>query len=80
MSNKHGHPHNGVSATPEESIALLNYMISHNSQHADELYNLGNTLSGEAKQLVHSAVMDFEKANNKLERSLEIIKKATLIL
>ncbi len=57
-----------------EAKALLLYMIDHNKHHGDELYDLANKLDGDAKQLVHAAVIDFETANGKLEQALKALE------
>jgi len=53
----------------KEAAALLKYMIDHNKHHADELYDVANMLDGEAKELVHGAVIQYEQANGKLEQA-----------
>lgn len=60
----------------EEAIALLRYMVDHNKHHTDELYDVAGTLDGEAKELVHAAVIQYEQGNDKLEKALAKLKPA----
>lgn len=60
----------------QESVALLKYMIGHNKHHADELYDVANNLDGEAKELVHAAVIDYETGTGKLEKALNVLGSA----
>ena len=59
--------------TPKEELAeaaaLLKYMIHHNRHHADELYDIANKLDGEARELVHAAVIQYEAGTAKLEQA-----------
>ena len=57
-----------------EAKALLLYMIDHNKHHADELYDLAGKLDGDAKQLVHAAVIDYETGTGKLEKALKALE------
>lgn len=75
----HGHEHaQGRDLTPEQTLALLSYMLEHNRSHAEELHDLGHALAGqgraEAAELVHGAVHYFEHGNEKLAEALELIK------
>lgn len=67
-----GHCHE---ETPEETLALLKYMLDHNRHHADELHDMAHGLDGEAKELIHAAVIDLEKGNDKLFRAINILNK-----
>lgn len=69
----HDHDHHGHTS-PEESLALLNYMLGHNRHHAEELHELAHGLDGEAAQLIHDAVVDFELGNEKLAEALQILQ------
>ena len=74
-SHEHGHEHcDACGGTSEETLALLKYMLDHNRHHADELHDLAHGLDGEARELVHAAVMDIEASNDKLARALKLIK------
>ena len=65
----HNHSHEDL-----EAVALLKYMIDHNKHHADELYDIANKLNGTAKELVHSAVIDYETGTGKLEKALKVLE------
>lgn len=73
--HEHGHTHcdHCGEATAEETIALLKYMLDHNRHHADELHDLAHGLNGEARELVHGAVIDLETGNDKLARALKLL-------
>lgn len=66
----HHHDHN----SPEETLALLTYMLGHNRHHAQELHELAHSADGEAARLLHEAVAHYEQANEKLERALSLLK------
>ncbi len=68
-AHEHHHHHENM-----ESVALLKYMIDHNKHHADELYDIANHLDGEAKELVHAAVIDYETGTGKLEKALKALE------
>ena len=75
MHDGHDHPHHHeVSKEAGEDLALLTYMLDHNRHHADELHDLAHELDGEARELVHAAVIDIESSNDKLARALKLIK------
>ena len=73
--SEHEHEHCHVcGGVTEETTALLQYMLEHNRHHADELHELAHDLDGEARELVHAAVMDIESSNDKLARALKLLK------
>lgn len=72
----HDHVHPRDCHSPEESLALLTYMLGHNRHHAQELHELSHGLRGEAAQLLHDAVDDFSRGNEKLSKALDILQKA----
>ena len=72
----HDHDHHRENASPEESLALLTYMLGHNRHHAEELHELAHGMDGEAAQLIHDAVVDFELGNEKLAEALHILQEA----
>ena len=46
----HAHPHGDQKAmSPEETLALLNYMLDHNRHHADELHDICHSLEANGK-------------------------------
>ena len=68
----HAHAHGHGEAGKAE--ALLTYMLDHNKHHAQELHEIAHTLSGDAAELLHAAVHDFEHGNEKLARALTALK------
>ncbi len=66
----HEHNHNHSHGSPEESLALLGYMVEHNKHHAQELKEIADGLSSESRALILEAVDDFNKGNEKLEKAL----------
>ena len=75
-THDHDHHHHQGHASPEESLALLTYMLVHNRHHAEELHELAHGMDGEAAQLIHDAVVDFELGNEKLAEALHILQEA----
>lgn len=71
--HEHNHSHNTVSS-PEETLALLNYMLGHNRHHAEELHELAHNLTDSEATLLHEAVEDFNRGNEKLARVLAMMK------
>lgn len=70
----HEHTHSHDRHSPEEALALLTYMLGHNRHHAEELHQLAHDVDGEAQQLLHDAVVDFTRGNEKLAEALRILK------
>lgn len=75
-THDHDHHHHQGHASPKESLALLTYMLGHNRHHAEELHELAHGMDGEAAQLIHDAVVDFELGNEKLAEALHILQEA----
>ena len=71
--HEHGHTHEIHS--PEETVALLTYMVGHNQHHAEELHELAHSVEGEAQQLLHEAVVELTLGNEKLAEALRILKE-----
>lgn len=71
--HEHCHDHHHEHS-PEETVALLTYMVGHNKHHAEELHELAHGVDGEAAQLIHDAVVDFQVGNEKLEEALRLLK------
>ena len=75
---EHGHCHGncaGCSGDPKaELIAMMKYMVGHNTAHANELAGLAKKLKemgdSVAFEQVMSAVSDFEKGNMRLSAVL----------
>lgn len=72
-THEHGHAHEVHS--PEETVALLTYMVGHNQHHAEELHELAHSVEGEAQQLLHEAVVELTLGNEKLAEALRILKE-----
>ena len=60
--------------SPQELLALVQYMVGHNRQHTEELHELSHELEGEAGQLIHDACVDYQVGNEKLEEALRILR------
>lgn len=76
--HEHNHEHEHCHAcevNTEEMTALLKYMLDHNRHHADELHDLAHNLDGEARELVHAAVINLESANDKMAKALKAMNK-----
>ena len=62
----------------EELMALMQYMVSHNAAHANELAELAKQFqvagNGAAYEQVMAAVSDFEKGNMRLSVVLNSLK------
>jgi cytochrome c556 len=60
-----------------ELVALIKYMVNHNTSHTKELSELAEKLSqkneDEAYDFVKEAISDFKAANKKLSLALEAI-------
>ena len=72
-THEHGHTHEVHS--PEETVALLTYMVGHNQHHAEKLHELAHSVEGEAQQLLHEAVVELTLGNEKLAEALRILKE-----
>ena len=71
----HEHHHEHGADSPEECLALLKYMLSHNAHHAEELHDLAHSTEGEARELIHEAVKDIEQSNEKLKKAVALLEK-----
>ena len=71
----HGHGHTHEVHSPEETVALLTYMVGHNQHHAEELHELAHSVAGEAQQLLHEAMVELTLGNEKLAEALRILKE-----
>ena len=60
--------------SPQELLALVEYMANHNKHHTEELHGLSHGIEGEAGQLIHDACVDYQVGNEKLEEALRILK------
>lgn len=88
-NHEHNHEHDHVheqkdngqdsqGVSPRE-LALLKYMLQHNRQHARELAETGAVFEGAglsaAAKYISGAVHDFDHANEKLEKAIELIEE-----
>ena len=73
-----GHEH-AHELTPEQTLALMTYMLEHNRSHAEELHNIAHALEKqgkhEAANLLGDAVHYFGHCNDKLEEALQLVKE-----
>lgn len=72
----HTHTHaNAKAQSPEETIAMLRYMIDHNRHHGEDMHEIFHALADsgktEAAELVHQAMHLSEDANGKLEDAMK---------
>ena len=73
--HEHEHTH-GQAHSPEETFALLTYMLGHNRHHADELHELAHGVEDEAaRDLIHEAVDALQESNVRLEEALALLKE-----
>lgn len=74
----HDHPHSHAprpASSPEETLALLKYMLGHNRHHAEELHDLAHGVDDQAVQaLLHEAVELLQSSNEKLDAALTLWK------
>ena len=75
----HDHPHGDAAAmSPEETLALLGYMLDHNRHHADELHDICHALSDNGKEeaaaKLSEALHYFDHGNDALEEALKLAK------
>lgn len=69
--HSHDHAHDG---SPEKTLALLNYMADHNRHHEEELHELAHQVPEDVGALLHAAVEDFRRGNEKLAQALSKLK------
>ena len=73
--HEHEHSHEPA-ASPEETLALLDYMLGHNRHHADELHELAHGVEDDAaRDLIHEAVDALGESNLRLEEALVLLKE-----
>ena len=82
-SDSHGHSHDsccgcgGGGEPSAKDLALLNYMLEHNKQHARELSDIGVRLSdsgaSDAAKSIEKAVHYFDHANECLEKAVGLV-------
>lgn len=63
----------------DEVVALLNYMLSHNEHHAEELDQMAENLKKmgmeDAAKTIKEGVADFQKGNMRLGLALTLVKE-----
>lgn len=87
MSNSHTHEHShvhsdgtvhahshGIASSPEEALAMLRYMLSHNQHHAEELHELGHCFEAEIADFIHDAVDRLNESNCLMEQALALLE------
>ena len=72
------HCHEHKAQNPEETLAMLGYMLDHNRHHAEDLHALFHDLEAqgktEAAELLHQALHFFEDGNEKLAAALKALE------
>ena len=71
-NHTHSHSH-AAASSPEEALALLTYMLSHNRHHAEELHDLAHCFDEVAEDLIHQAVDKLGESNDLIEQALSLI-------
>jgi len=75
--HSYNYNHAGATGASPKDMALLEYMLEHNKQHARELAETGSRLAGTglsgAAELISDAVHYFDHANEKLEHAIMLI-------
>ena len=71
----HSHSH-APASSPEEALALLTYMLSHNRHHAEELHDLAHCFDEVSGDLIHQAVDKLGESNDLIEEALSLIRNA----
>ena len=65
-----GHGHSHKVNNPDETLALLSYMLDHNRHHAEDLHEIYHSLEAngktEAAAVLREAMHDYSHANDKL--------------
>ena len=74
--HSHDHSHSYATASsPEEALALLKYMLNHNTHHAEELHDLAHSFDDESvADLLHDAVDKLGESNSLIEQALSLIE------
>lgn len=75
----HHHHLEAASATKEEAVALLGYMVAHNEHHAEELTELAENMRSlgleDAAEEIEGSVEDFKEGNLKLRSAFTLLQK-----
>ena len=76
----HSHEHTGDKPmSPEEVLALLNYMLDHNRHHADELHDICHALEDEGKAEAAAALVatSIDSARFAADHREELVRERT---
>lgn len=77
----HTHTHEELTAfdSVNQAIALLSYMLEHNTHHAEELHELSHKLEATGKtaaaELTDKALDKYRAGNNELAAALQALKE-----
>ena len=75
---EHHHHHKVVSENPEEMKALLEYMLSHNISHSEEIAQIARQLTKtgneQAGEKTLSALEKYNQGNELLRQAIESLK------
>lgn len=78
----HGHEHthehtHGETQEQDKTLVLIQYMLDHNTHHADELAEMADSLAydKEIANAIMDAVADFRRGNEKLARVISLAKE-----
>lgn len=75
----HHHDHDVTSASREEAVALLGYMVAHNEHHTEELSELAENMRSlglvDAAEEIEGSVADFKEGNMKLHAAFALLQK-----
>lgn len=74
------HEHMSKELSPEQTLALLTYMLDHNRSHAEELHGVCHSLESqgqtEAAEAVARALHYFDHGNEELEAALAAYRRS----
>lgn len=75
-SHDHDHGHEHIhTGSPEETLALLTYLLSHNQHHTQELHELAHQVPEAVSARLHDAVSDYQRGNESFAKALELLKE-----
>jgi hypothetical protein len=74
---EHNHDHHDHSHThdPQETLALLRYMLDHNRHHSEELLHLAEGRSEATAGLIRASVEQLEQGNALLAQAVAQMEK-----
>ena len=78
--HEHHHDHGeGAGTAPEQTVALLSYMLDHNRAHADDIHELAHKLEAmgyhEVAALMGEGLSCYIDGNERLAEALEALKE-----